>query len=202
MSRWLWPWLGTRQLLVSDAVGVSRAAVVRSSACAARHSFKIVQMPANLLEVTGLATAPAMHKAGLKVAKLVKFLSRGSETLNCQPVASRQHVSRCNFWSPGVQRCQVLGPAVALSFSAPVFCGMGCVVGRSFRCWVRQGCGGVHAPSQLLCTLGDQRLVYFLILIRISVGTSLSACALGFSSTPIARGPFFSVRTLYLLTSS
>ncbi|CAN0267067.1 unnamed protein product [Ectocarpus sp. 6 AP-2014] len=32
-----------------------------------RHAFKIVQMPANLLEVTGLATAPAMQKAGLKV---------------------------------------------------------------------------------------------------------------------------------------
>ncbi|CAM9500083.1 unnamed protein product [Scytosiphon promiscuus] len=32
-----------------------------------RHSFKIVQMPANLLEITGLATAPAMQKAGLKV---------------------------------------------------------------------------------------------------------------------------------------
>lgn len=33
-----------------------------------RHSFKIVQMPANLLEITGLATAPSMQKAGLKVA--------------------------------------------------------------------------------------------------------------------------------------
>ncbi|CAM9463601.1 unnamed protein product, partial [Hapterophycus canaliculatus] len=32
-----------------------------------RHSFKVVQMPANLLEITGLAMAPAMQKAGLKV---------------------------------------------------------------------------------------------------------------------------------------
>lgn len=40
-----------------------------------RHSFEIVQMPANLLEVTGLDTAPAMHKAGLKAS--VVFSQRG-----------------------------------------------------------------------------------------------------------------------------
>lgn len=32
-----------------------------------RHAFGVIQMPANLLETTGLAVAPAMQKAGLKV---------------------------------------------------------------------------------------------------------------------------------------
>lgn len=48
-------------------VRASGVAVCPASDCALRHSFEIAQMPANLLEIVGLDTAPAMHKAGLKV---------------------------------------------------------------------------------------------------------------------------------------
>ncbi|CAM9515267.1 unnamed protein product [Laminaria digitata] len=46
---------------------VGCAELAASKAGRDRHSFSVVQMPANLLETTGLAAAPAMQKAGLKV---------------------------------------------------------------------------------------------------------------------------------------
>ncbi len=61
----------------------------RSSDCAARHSFKIVQMPGNLLEVTGLATAPAMHKAGLTVNIIVRVQSRREVLMYQSPFVPR-----------------------------------------------------------------------------------------------------------------
>lgn len=45
------------------AVSVSLRAIGR-----ARHSFRLIQMPGNLLEITGLSAAPAMQQAGLNVS--------------------------------------------------------------------------------------------------------------------------------------
>lgn len=60
----------TRRLMIDGDTALSwqSSFVSLGAVDRTRHSFRLIQMPGNLLEITGLSAAPAMRQAGLHVS--------------------------------------------------------------------------------------------------------------------------------------